>query len=835
MQRVVEACSRFFSGSGDNSTPSGQTRVFGFPALSIRDLLKSKTPHCNCIPLSSVDGVNEVGEVKVSDLEMEGETDDRTTPEIQSPALCDVLHGSVHDKEHSPMMRAVLCCSVCKVYRFPTEDHRWLLVREQMSETPLSFSLPKLLLGMLIQEHSRRAQEVRELHDLSPHLEELRRDVINHCDHMTSCYQATLTQLEKLSACSSFKASSSKADPHLQFVPTNLHSQRMEVTSPDSSGVWYEVITVGAPADHHQGFKQGGLKRLLSKNTTHRSSFVSYSQEESAKARELLTSVARLQPLVFGLAEELLAVSLEVNAVRLQKVLDALTRQTEEFIHALKDELVKSSLLSLHKHHFSHCVYDCNGTLPGNSPLSVPNQERRLSAGQLDNRRRSSGRLNDRRRSSGQQDDRRRSSGQQDNRRPSAGQLEVTQAENKYDEEEWDTVWGNVGKSLHCIIAMVDRLKGKPSGQQALNRHNTGAASSPSSASASSWQEQLLPLVVTLRDCVREAVGKASAAMTFVLLQGAAVATVGQGSVPLVQRHHAVFSQALSAVVCGFILKLHGGLEDANFLRQLHSVGVLAQFECLISTFCNELGMLEDMEVGVANLNQVAFTLTEAKTDQSDDLLPTLTGTWDSLVVNVPLPSENFASLPQELKDGHLIQLHPVFFNIGINQKQSVAESFGDSSLQENLNQESCERLKVYCDKLRDKVPQTAEIESLPDLLSSLDLAVESRKRKNVEVLWLAAAICRRVNGVRLTSCKSAKDRTAMSVTLEQCLILKEKHGLSQQHFIHVLDTMRRDGCRLENTQKNIGCRKFAFCSVQLLSFPKLYRPPEGSYGHTQT
>lgn len=54
---------------------------------------------------------------------------------------------------------------------------------------------------------------------------------------------------------------------------------------------------------------------------------MSYSQEESAKARELLTSVARLQPLVFGLAEELLAVSLEVNAVRLQKVLDALTRQ----------------------------------------------------------------------------------------------------------------------------------------------------------------------------------------------------------------------------------------------------------------------------------------------------------------------------------------------------------------------------------------------------------------------------------------------------------------------------------------------------------------------------
>lgn len=42
----------------------------------------------------------------------------------------------------------------------------------------------------------------------------------------------------------------------------------------------------------------------------------------------------------------------------------------------------------------------------------------------------------------------------------------------------------------------------------------------------------------------------------------------------------------------------------------------------------DEIGMLEDMEVGVADLKGVAFTITEAKTEQPDDLLPTLSGTW---------------------------------------------------------------------------------------------------------------------------------------------------------------------------------------------------------------
>ncbi|CAJ1085730.1 type II inositol 3%2C4-bisphosphate 4-phosphatase-like [Xyrichtys novacula] len=773
----------------------------GFTSFSIRDLLKSKEPHIS-LSLRTMDRVNEVGEVKVSCLQMEGESGDRTPPEHKCSELCDSLHSSVHERENSPTMRAVLCAQVCKVYRFQTEDQRWLLVREQMSETPLSFSLPKQLLSALIREHTDRVREVKELGDLSPHWDGLRHDVINHCNHLVCGYQETLSELDKLSVSSSFKSSCSKSDKHLQFVPTNLHSQRMEVTDPDSAGVWYEVITFGAPSDHHQAFKHGGLKKLLSKRTNSTDSSVSYSEDESSRARELLSNVAQLQPLVFGLAEELLAVSLEHNTARLQEVLEALAQQTELFVHALKDELVRSALLAIHNqfsanYNSSHVHSNgliCDNTSDGRDGESSP--------------------------------------GQQD-----AGRQDA-----EYDEEEWasDRTWANVAKSLNCIIVMLDRLQGRedqpqdqtPSDQQDAAPGDTNSQNTASSSlSAASWQEQLLPLVVTLRDCVREAVCKARAAMTFVILQGAVACTLNQGPTQIVQRRHAVFSQTLSAAVCGFMLKLYGGLEDPEFLQQLLSVGLLVQFEGLLSTYGDEVGMLEDMEVGVADLSGVAFTVTEAKTEQPDDLLPTLRGAWGRFVVEVPLPSETFTSLPREVKEGRLILVHPVLFNIGINQQQSLAERFGDSSLQERVNQQSCERLRVYCQSLRERLPHMAGIQSLSDSLSSLERCIETKKRKNVEVLWIAATVCRQVNGVRLTSCKSAKDRTAMSVTLEQCVLLRDKHTLSQQSFSSALDCMRRDGCRMENVQKNVGNRKFAFSGVQLLTFPKLYRPPDGSFG----
>ncbi|CAI9556495.1 unnamed protein product, partial [Staurois parvus] len=409
----------------------------------------------------------------------------------------------------------------------------------------------------------------------------------------------------------------------------------------------------------------------------------------------------------------------------------------------------------------------------------------------------------------------------------------------EYDEEEWDRVWANVGKSLNCIIAMTDRLLEKEdstkedkvvsSDEDLITSHINALFFF--SYHAEDWYEQLYPLIITLKDCVAEVVEKAKTSMTFVVLQELACAL--PQCLRLTFRRDVVFSQALSGLICGFIVKLHSSLHNQGFLQQLHTAGLLVQYEGLLSTYSEEIGMLEDMAVSISDLRHTVFKITEAK---SDDFLPIVTGRREHYEVEVRLPTKMFELLPQQIKDGKPLNVYPVLFNIGINEQQTIAERFGDTSLQESINQENVEHLEEYyrlcTDKTSPDCPQLFHDQSdLKELLENLHQNTHAKKRKNVEIMWLAASICRKMNGVRFTCCKSAKDRTSMSVTLEQCSILRDEHDLHKDFFVRALDCMRREGCRIENVLKNIKCRKYAFNMIQLLTFPKYYRPPEGTYG----
>uniref|UniRef100_A0A8D1EDE2 phosphatidylinositol-3,4-bisphosphate 4-phosphatase n=1 Tax=Sus scrofa TaxID=9823 RepID=A0A8D1EDE2_PIG len=736
----------------------------GYASFKVGELLKSKE-QVLALSLRTSDGGKVVGTIEVSVVKMgeieDGEADHITT-DVQGQKCALVCEctapESVSRKDNLPFLNAVLKNPVYKLYRFPTSDNKWMRIREQMSESILSFHIPKELISLQIKEDLCRNQELKELGELSPHWDNLRKNVLTHCDQMVNMYQDILTELSKETG-SSFKSSSSKGEKSLEFVPVNLHLQRMHVHSPHLKDALYDVITVGAPAAHFQGFKNGGLRKLLHRFETERRNteyqFIYYSPENTAKAKEVLSNINQLQPLIATHADLLLNSASQRSPDSLKNSLKMLSEKTELFVHAFKDQLVRSALLALYT------------ARPGGVLKKPPSPKNSTEE-----------------------------SSSQDPPPPMRRQDSIPH-HSDYDEEEWDRVWANVGKSLNCIIAMVDKLIERDGFSEGSSSSKDGEKD-PSLVDSTithpkeDWYEQLYPLVLTLKDCMGEVVHRAKQSLTFVLLQELAYSL--PQCLMLTLRRDVVFSQALAGLVCGFVIKLHTSLYDPGFLEQLHTVGLIAQYEGLLSTYSDEIGMLEDMAVGISDLKKVAFKIIEAK---SNDVLPVITGRREHYVVEVKLPARLFESLPLQIKEGQLLRVYPVLFNVGINEQQTLAERFGDVSLQESINQENFELLKEYYTVFMEKMPPDyishfQEQNDLKGLLENLHQNIQAKKRKNVEIMWLAATICRKLNGIRFTCCKSAKDRTSMSVTLEQCSILRDEHQLHKDFFIRALDCMRR-------------------------------------------
>ncbi|KAH3763058.1 Type II inositol 3 [Pelomyxa schiedti] len=123
-----------------------------------------------------------------------------------------------------------------------------------------------------------------------------------------------------------------------------------------------------------------------------------------------------------------------------------------------------------------------------------------------------------------------------------------------------------------------------------------------------------------------------------------------------------------------------------------------------------------------------------------------------------------------------------------------------------------------------------------PDDLGGLmeelrELVTTSRREKNVRILTTAADVTRLLNGGRAVSCKSAKDRTSMSVTLEQARILYRLHRVleTDDSVLLAANLMRHSGVRRENAFKNILKDKYAFNALQRRLLPQDYRPPVGT------
>ncbi|CAN0227356.1 unnamed protein product [Ectocarpus fasciculatus] len=145
--------------------------------------------------------------------------------------------------------------------------------------------------------------------------------------------------------------------------------------------------------------------------------------------------------------------------------------------------------------------------------------------------------------------------------------------------------------------------------------------------------------------------------------------------------------------------------------------------------------------------------------------------------------------------------------------------------------------------------------------LSELETAVRDDKvaHKNTAILLEAQVAVRRLCGGRVTFCKSGKDRTAMSITLEEALLLAEttsqqfppRHtefgvggtepvataaataaasggwrAAERSGALADANVLRAHGARLLVAEKNIGRPLYSFNALQRQFIPELYQPP---------
>eukprot|EP01084_Bolivina_argentea_P259802 438542_1 len=285
-------------------------------------------------------------------------------------------------------------------------------------------------------------------------------------------------------------------------------------------------------------------------------------------------------------------------------------------------------------------------------------------------------------------------------------------------------------------------------------------------------------------------------------------------------RRAIVTSQALTIVLAAVILKLEMNCNDAS---KLDDFTLLIGFEGLLSTHGNERGMLEDTVSALRALRTWKFrVLLEEDSKHSHvtgiDIL--------TRVVFLSLPKKVSCSAPdgQQKARAFDVTIEPILFTQGIDMVQTMSNA-RRSGFQARINLEGLQRLEQYVNMTFDGLV------SPPREMDNLRQAVRNEQvgAKNTLLLLQSERCIRALGGARVTLCKSGKDRTAMSVTLEEAFLIQGTDEGNELITKTMVNLLRSRGIRIKIAEKNVGAPVYSFNAIQRKFIPDLYKAPPGT------